>query len=70
MKFITDNRELWRVNPICRVLQFAPATYYASSGRPPSAREIRDQELKPQIRRSWWSGTLWRLPPTRSGWPT
>ena len=53
MKFITDNRELWGVNPLCRVLQFAPATYYASSGRPPSAREIRDQELKPQIQRIW-----------------
>lgn len=53
MKFITDNRERWGVNPICRVLQFAPATYYASSGRPPSARELRDRELKPEIQRVW-----------------
>ncbi len=53
VKFITDNRERWGVTPICRVLQFAPATYYAASSRPPSAREIRDQELKPQIQRVW-----------------
>ena len=53
MKFIADNRERWGVGPICRVLQFAPATYYAASTRPPSARELRDRELKPQIQRIW-----------------
>ena len=53
MKFIADNRERWGVEPICRVLQFPPATYYASSSRPPSARELRDRELRPQIQRVW-----------------
>jgi len=53
VKFIADNRERWGVEPICRVLQFPPATYYASSSRPPSARELRDRELRPQIQRVW-----------------
>ena len=53
MKFIADNRKRWGVEPICRVLQFAPATYYAASTRPPSARAVRDQGLKPQIQRVW-----------------
>ena len=53
MKFIAENREHWGVEPICRVLQFAPATYYAASTRPPWARELRDRELRPQIQRIW-----------------
>jgi putative transposase len=53
VKFIADNRKRWGVEPICRVLQFAPATYYAASTRPPSARAVRDQGLKPQIQRVW-----------------
>ena len=53
MKFIAANRERWGVEPISRVLQFAPATYYAAGTRPASARAIRDQELTPQIQRVW-----------------
>ena len=53
VKFITEHRERWGVEPICRVLQFPPATYYTASTRPASAREVRDQELKPQIQRVW-----------------
>ena len=53
MKFIAENRERWGVEPICRVVQFPPAIYYAASTRPPSARELRDRELKPQIQRVW-----------------
>ncbi|MGH7665970.1 MAG: IS3 family transposase, partial [Candidatus Dormibacteria bacterium] len=53
MKFIAENRERWGVEPICRVLQFAPATYYAATARRPSARAVRDGELKPQIERVW-----------------
>ena len=34
---------------ICRALQFAPRTYYAAKARPPSARSVRDEELKPEI---------------------
>jgi transposase InsO family protein len=32
-------------------LQFAPATYYASKSRPPSARSARDEQLKIEISR-------------------
>jgi len=35
------------------VLQFPPATHYATSGRLPSARLIRGQDLKPQIQPVW-----------------
>ena len=37
------------VEPICRTLQFAPATYYARKSRPPCARRLRDEQLKPEI---------------------
>ncbi len=30
MAFIAANRHRWGVEPICRVLQFAPSTFYAS----------------------------------------
>jgi len=33
------------------VLQFAPSTYYASRSRAPSARSVRDAQLKVEIRR-------------------
>jgi putative transposase len=44
----------WGVEPICQVLTehelaIAPATYYAAKSRPPSARAVRDGELKPLI---------------------
>src|SRR5438045_6998975 len=47
------NKARWRVEPICRVLQFAPATYYASLTRPPSARQVRDDDMKEAIQRIW-----------------
>jgi transposase-like protein len=53
VKFIATNNERWRVEPICKVLQFARATYYAAGTGPPSAREVRDRELKVQIQRTW-----------------
>ncbi len=34
---------------MCVVLPIAPSTYYAAVSRPPSARTLRDQELKPEI---------------------
>jgi putative transposase len=56
--FIDANRQrtsgdglVWGVEPICRVLQVAPSTYYAAKTRPPSARALRDAELVAQIRR-------------------
>lgn len=42
---------MWGVEPICRVCQIAPSTYYAAKSRPPSARSIRDAELKVEIQR-------------------
>ncbi len=51
MTFIHTHRERWGIEPICRVLSFAPATYYAAISRPPSARRVRDEALKPEITR-------------------
>jgi putative transposase len=57
--FIDGHREQrtetlrWGVEPICTALQFAPSTYYAAKSRPRSARQARDDELKPHIERVW-----------------
>jgi putative transposase len=53
VSFIDGHRDRWGVEPIGRVLQVAPSTYYAATGRPPSARALRDAELKVEIRRVW-----------------
>jgi putative transposase len=42
---------VWGVEPICRVLQVAPSTYYAAKRRAPSPRALRDDELRVEIRR-------------------
>ena len=53
MAFIDANRDAvveekpLGVEPICRVLQVAPSTYYAAKTRPPSKRARRDAELIP-----------------------
>ena len=49
--FVDDHREEFGVEPICRVLQIAPSTYYDVKARSPSARARRDQQLMPEIRR-------------------
>lgn len=49
--FIDGHRDIFGVEPICRTLAVAPSTYYASRSRPPSARAIRDEELRPQVSR-------------------
>jgi putative transposase len=49
--YIDGHRERFGVEPICRTLQFAPSTYYAAKQRPPSARRLRDEVLKPEIER-------------------
>jgi putative transposase len=51
VKFITAHRERWGIEPICRVLQVAPSTYYAAVSRQPSARQLRDERLKGEITR-------------------
>jgi putative transposase len=53
VSFITKHKERWGVEPICRELQVAPATYYAAVSRPPSARAVRDRELQEAIQRVW-----------------
>jgi hypothetical protein len=40
--FIDDNRDEFRVEPICGALQVAPSTYYATKARLLSTRAIRD----------------------------
>ena len=40
--YIDAHKERLGVEPICRVLQVAPSTYYAHRSRPPSARSVRD----------------------------
>jgi len=54
--FIDDHREVYGVEPICRLLPIAPSTYHehVAQRRDPSrlsARAQRDQELKPEIAR-------------------
>jgi transposase InsO family protein len=51
--FIDESKKRWGVEPICRELQFASATYYTARARPPSARTVRDAELKLAIQRVW-----------------
>ena len=51
MSFINQFKERFGVEPICQTLQVAPSTYYAALSRPPSARRLRDEELKVEIAR-------------------
>jgi transposase InsO family protein len=49
--FIDEHKDRYGVEPICRVLPIAPSTYHEAHRRPPSARAVRDEELKTQIAR-------------------
>ena len=56
--FIDANRHrrtadglVWGVEPICAVCGIAPQTYHAAKKRPPSARAVRDAELRIDIQR-------------------
>ena len=51
VRFISAHRERWGVEPICRVLQVAPSTYYAAVNRPLSVRRQCDEHLKVEIGR-------------------
>jgi putative transposase len=53
VRFITAHKARWGIEPICRVVQVAPSSYYAAIRRPPSARQRRDEALKGEIRRVW-----------------
>jgi putative transposase len=51
--FIDANRDELGVEPICKVLQVAPSTYYAVKARAPSARVERDAAMTPIVRQLW-----------------
>jgi putative transposase len=50
-RYIDQFRDRFGVEPICRVLQVAPSSYYAARGRPPAARALADAELSLDIAR-------------------
>jgi putative transposase len=50
--FIDSHKDRYGVEPICDALPIAPSTYYDAITRPPSARAVRDAELKPRITKS------------------
>jgi putative transposase len=49
--YIDQNRHRYGVEPICQLLPIAPSTYHAAKRRRPSARALRDEELKAEIAR-------------------
>jgi putative transposase len=57
IRFIDEHRDersgqlRWGIEPIAKILGIAPSTYHAAKKRPPSARAVRDAELRPQILR-------------------
>jgi putative transposase len=56
--FIDEHRNVYGVEPICKVLPIAPSTYYAHTAREAdpqrrSARDQRDRALMPEIERVW-----------------
>jgi putative transposase len=56
VKFISEQKNRFGVEPICRVLtqhgcQIAPSAYYDAARRVPSARAVRDEQLKVLISR-------------------
>jgi len=56
MHYVKQHKSVFGVEPICTALTsadvpIAASTFYAARTRPPSARAVRDQELKPIIAR-------------------
>ena len=47
--FIEAHRGRFGVEPICRVMECSPSTYWAARSRPPSERALRDELLRPEI---------------------
>jgi putative transposase len=48
---VDAHRDRFGVEPICRVLQVAPSSYYAAKQRRPCQRRLRDEALKVEIGR-------------------
>jgi putative transposase len=49
--YIDANKDRFGVEPTCQLLPIAPSTCYAAKRRLPSARALRDEKLKVDIRR-------------------
>ena len=54
MKYIQENKAKFGVEPICKVLQFAPQTYYAAVSRAASVRARHDEHVKEAIEVTWY----------------
>lgn len=50
-RYIDETKGRFGVEPICRVMGFAPSTYYARLNREPPHRELRDNWLTVEIKR-------------------
>ena len=69
--FIDDHRAAHGVESICRVLPIAPSGYYArpavrTDPSKASARQQRDADLRPKIRRVWDDN--WKVYGVRKAW--
>ena len=59
IRFIDEHKDRrsgqlrWGIEPIAKVLGIAPSTYHAAKVRPPSARAVRDVQLKAKILEVW-----------------
>ena len=59
IRFIDEHKDQrsgdlrWGIESIAKILGIAPSMYHASKSRPPSARAVRDAELRPEILRVW-----------------
>ncbi len=53
VEFIDANRDELGVEPICKVLQIAPSTYYAHKSRAMSARAARDTVMMQMLMVLW-----------------
>jgi len=51
--YIDQHRDEFGVEPICRVLQVAPSTYYAAKCRQPSARAVKDAAMMQVLMVLW-----------------
>jgi putative transposase len=49
--YVDNHRGSYGVEPICRMLEIAPSTYYAAKRRPPSARALADAHLAGEVAR-------------------
>ena len=51
--YIDEHRDEFGVEPICRVLEMAPSTYYSAKSRPPSARAVQDAIMMQALMALW-----------------